>query len=425
MTSGRSVVNLSFVKFRTYKNTELNVSEVGFGLWTISTGWWGNFTEGEAIALMHKAFDLGITLFDAADTYGNGLSEELIAKAFPNQRDEIVIATKVGYDFVHHGEARGRGQREIPQDFSPEAIIRATDAALKRLKTDRIDLLQLHNIRMEQVYDDALWKTLEKIKSEGKVRYYGIALGPAIGWLYEGVNSIRERELTSVQHIYNMLEQHPGRAFHDAATEAGKNTMFLIRVTHSSGMLEGKYTAETKFPPTDHRSHRPRSWLLNGVKKVEQLRFLENAERTLGQAALQWLLADDRVASTLPNIYNEEQLVEFAKAPDTAPLTSDDMAKIEELYSANFGIEEEPPKFKGTMELPKETGSRIDTNFTEFTRIFQGGLNQVCEIRANTRIRVSNLIRLVPRPVRRGGFRVDLDRAAANGRRSSDLCTRL
>jgi aryl-alcohol dehydrogenase-like predicted oxidoreductase len=345
------------VKFRTYKNTDLTVSEVGFGLWTISTGWWGNFTEGEAIALMHKAFDLGLTLFDAADTYGNGLSEELIAKAFQNQRDEIVIATKVGYDFVHHGEARGRGQREIPQDFSPEAITRAADAALKRLRTDRIDLLQLHNIRMEQVYDDALWKTLDKLKTEGKVRHYGIALGPAIGWLYEGVNSIRERELTSVQHIYNMLEQHPGRAFHDAATEVGKNTMFLIRVTHSSGMLEGKYTAETKFLPTDHRSHRPRSWLLNGVKKVEQLRFLENSQRTLGQAALQWLLADDRVASTLPNIYDEEQLVEFAKAPDTAPLTSDDMAKIEELYSANFGIEEEPPKFKGTMELPQETAA--------------------------------------------------------------------
>ncbi len=81
-------------------------------------------------------------------------------------------------------------------------------------------------------------------------------------------------------------------------------------------MLEGKYTAETTFPPTDHRSHRPRSWLLNGIKKIDKLRFLENSERTLGQAALQWLLADDRVASTLPNIYNEEQLIEFAKAPE-------------------------------------------------------------------------------------------------------------
>src|SRR5437763_3438165 len=341
------------MRFRTYKNTDLTVSEVGFGLWTISTGWWGNFTEGEAIALMHKAFDLGITLFDAADTYGNGLSEELIAKAFPNQRDQIVIATKVGYDFVHHGEARGRGQREIPQDFSPEAITHATDAALKRLNTDRIDLLQLHNIRMEQVYDDALWTTLEKLKTEGKVRYYGIALGPAIGWLYEGTNCIRERDVTSVQHIYNMLEQHPGRAIHDAATNTDKDTMFLIRVTHSSGMLEGKYTAETTFAPTDHRSHRPRSWLLNGVKKIDRLRFLESADRTLGQAALQWLLEDERVASTLPNIYEEAQLIEFAKAPECPPLTSDEMEKIAELYEENFGVEREEPKFKGTMELPE------------------------------------------------------------------------
>ena len=83
------------MKFRIYKNTDLTMRENGFGLGTISTGWWRNLTEGEAIALMHKAFDLGITLFDSADTYGNGLSEELIAKAFPKQRDEIVIARKV------------------------------------------------------------------------------------------------------------------------------------------------------------------------------------------------------------------------------------------------------------------------------------------------------------------------------------------
>jgi aryl-alcohol dehydrogenase-like predicted oxidoreductase len=192
------------------------------------------------------------------------------------------------------------------------------------------------------------------LKASGKIRYYGIALGPAVGWLYEGVNCIREREITSVQHIYNMLEQHPGRAMQDAATDAGKATMFLIRVTHSSGMLEGKYTADTIFPPTDHRSHRPHSWLLNGIKKIDQLRFLENSERTLGQAALYWLLADDRVASTLPNIYNEEQLIEFAKAPDCPPLTADDLAKIDDLYSENFGLEPEEPKFKGTMEMPAE-----------------------------------------------------------------------
>src|ERR1700732_903988 len=129
------------MKYRTYRNTDLTVSEVGFVLCTVSTGWWGNFSEAEAIALMQKALDCGVTLFDAADTYGNGLSEELIAKAFPDKRDQIVIATKVGYDFVTHGETRGRGQREIPQDFSPEAIMRATDAALEWLKTAGVGMV--------------------------------------------------------------------------------------------------------------------------------------------------------------------------------------------------------------------------------------------------------------------------------------------
>ncbi len=340
------------MQFRTYKNTDLTVSAVGFGLWTISTGWWGQFTEGESIALMHRALDLGVTLFDAADTYGNGLSEELIAKAFPNQRDQIVIATKVGYDVANHGSDERRGQRAIPHDFSAGAITAATDAALRRLKTDRIDLLQLHNIGLEEVDRDETWEALDRLVTAGKVRYTGFALGPAIGWMYEGIRAIEQRPVTSVQHIYNLLEQHPGLALHEAARRAGRDTMFLVRVPHSSGMLEGRYTADTVFPPTDHRVHRPRSWLLNGIKKVEQLRFLEGPDRTLGQAALLWLLADDRVASTLPNIYDEAQLTEFARATDAPALLDDEMGRIAALYANNFGVEEEPGRFKGTMELP-------------------------------------------------------------------------
>ena len=337
------------MKYRTYRNTDLTVSEVGFGLWTLSTGWWGDFSEDQAVELMRKALDLGITLYDAADTYGNGRSEELIAKAFGHQRDRLVIATKIGYDFVHYGNER-RGQREIPQDFSPEALTRATEAALRRLQTDRIDLLQLHNIRMEQVTEDSIWETLERLRDKGWVRYYGIALGPAIGWMYEGINCINERLVTSVQHIYNMLEQHPGAAIHNAARESGKDTMFLIRVPHSSGMLEGHYTLETKFPPGDHRNHRPRSWLVNGVKKVEQLRFLESPSRTLAQAALRWLLRDERVASVLPNIYDEKQLSEFAAATEAPDCTDEEMEEVNSLYRSNFGIsEDDPPKFKGTM----------------------------------------------------------------------------
>ena len=146
------------------------------------------------------------------------------------------------------GSDERRGQRAIPHDFSPAALVRSTEAALKRLKTDRIDLLQLHNIGLEQVDDDAVWETLEGLVTDGKIRYYGFALGPAIGWLYEGIRGIEKRPVTSVQHIYNMLEAHPGAALHETARATGRDTMFLIRVTHSSGMLEGRYTEETVFP---------------------------------------------------------------------------------------------------------------------------------------------------------------------------------
>ncbi|HEY8899442.1 MAG TPA: aldo/keto reductase [Chthoniobacterales bacterium] len=340
------------MKYRSFRGSDVRVSEVGFGLWTLSTGWWGTYTDEQAVALMRQALDLGITLFDAADTYGNGRSEHLIAQAFEGRRDEIVIATKVGYDFVTHGEERGRGQREIPQDFSPAAIRRAVDAALGRLKTDCIDILQLHNIRMEQAGDDALWAVLEDLRAEGKIKVGGLALGPAIGWLGEGVQAIRRQNPGVIQHIYNLLEPHPGAAIHQAARDCGADTMALIRVPHSSGMLEGKYTVDTVFPPNDHRNHRPRSWLLNGVKKVEQLRFLErDGVRTLGQAAILWLLADDRVASVLPNIYDAEQLAEFAKAPDLPPLTPEELDRVAELVAQNFGLEIEEPKFKGTMDL--------------------------------------------------------------------------
>jgi aryl-alcohol dehydrogenase-like predicted oxidoreductase len=341
------------MKFRTLPETEIRVSEIGFGLWTISTGWWGQFTEGEAVALMHKALDLGITLYDAADTYGNGYSEELIAKAFPKQRDEIVIATKVGYNFYDHGNER-RGQREIPQDFSVPFIRTAVEKALQRLNTDRIDILQLHNIREDQVAADALWELLEQLVREGKIRAYGAALGPAIGWLYEGIDCVQSRRPHVLQHIYNALEPHPGRRIMDegeATSEPARpaRTRYLIRVTHSSGMLEGKYTAETVFPPTDHRSHRPKSWLINGLKKIETLQFLVGPDRTLGQAALQWLLADERVASCLPNIYEEAQLREFAAATDSPALTKDELARVADLARTNFGISDETPNYKGTM----------------------------------------------------------------------------
>ena len=191
---------------------------------------------------------------------------------------------------------------------------------------------------MDAVEDDGLFALMDEFRSEGKIRAYGIALGPKIGWLEEGVRAMRERRIEGVQMIYNLLEQDPGRGLIEAARET--DTSLIVRVPHSSGMLEGHYDENTTFAKNDHRRHRPKEWLTTGLKKVEQLSFLtESGERTLGQAALKFVLASPEVVSTLPNIYGEEQIEEFAATSDTPDLTPDELSRVAELYEDNFGLE--------------------------------------------------------------------------------------
>jgi aryl-alcohol dehydrogenase-like predicted oxidoreductase len=149
--------------------------------------------------------------------------------------------------------------------------------------------------------------------------------------------------------IWNILEQHPGTAMIEAARRHAPRCCFNIRVTHASGMLEGKYTEDTVFPPNDHRRHRPRSWLINGLAKIRTLDFL-TTRMTLGQAALKWLLAEPLVVTTLPNIYDAEQLAEFAEASDMSDLSEDQLRRVAELAATNFGVDEPPMAYKGTME---------------------------------------------------------------------------
>lgn len=326
------------MRYRRLGSTDLQLSEVGFGVWTLSAGWWGNYTDDEAIALLRRAFDLGVTFFDAADTYGNGRAEELVGRAFAGRRDSVVIGTKFGYDFYNYAGER-RGQQEIPQDWSESHVRRALEGSLQRLGTDYIDIYQLHNPKMDAIENDSLWALLEEFRREGKVRVYGPALGPAIGWRDEGAKALRERPCGVLHQIYNMLEQEPGRDLAALARERG--TGVLVRVPHSSGLLEGKYTLETKFDKGDHRSHRKREWLVEGLQKLDKLQFLVRDDRTIGQAALRWLFADPAITSALPNIYNDEQLVEFAGAADSPDLTEDELARIDDLYARGFSLKDE------------------------------------------------------------------------------------
>ncbi len=339
------------MKTRILPTSGVAVSEVGFGTWTVATGWWGEKTDADAVALMRSALDdHGVTFFDAADSYGNGRSEHQLAEAFRGRRNEVVYGTKIGYDIYDEAAASARrGQSELPQRFEADYMRMAVDRCLQRLETDRIDILQLHNIKMEHVRNPEIWETLRQLAREGKIRAWGAAFGPAIGWLYEAVELMeREPDIDTIQMIWNILEQHPGTAMIEAAHRTAPSCRFNIRVTHASGMLEGKYTEDTVFPANDHRRHRPRSWLVNGLQKIRTLEFLA-VRMTLGQAALKWLLADPLVVTTLPNIYDAEQLEEFAAASELVDLSRDDLERVAALATGNFGVEEPPMAYKGTM----------------------------------------------------------------------------
>jgi aryl-alcohol dehydrogenase-like predicted oxidoreductase len=323
------------VRYRELGSTGVRVSEVGFGVWTLATGWWGDVDDDDAVALLREAYELGVTFFDTADTYGEGRGERLVARALGDVRDEVAIATKFGYDIYSPWERKGHSER--PHDWSPDYVRFALEQSLQRLGTDRIDLYQLHNPRMDAIQSDEVFAVLEEARHAGKIRSYGVALGPAIGWCDEGLWAIEHRSIGACQIIHNILEQDPGRDLLAAARRNGVGVM--ARVPHSSGMLEGRYTADTVFAENDHRRHRPRQWLIDGLQKVDRLAFLTESGRTLGQAAIQWLLAEPCMATVLPNIYDPAQLREFAAAPDTPPLSREELDRVAELYANAFFLE--------------------------------------------------------------------------------------
>ena len=192
------------MEYRILKGTNRKVSVVGFGVWTVGTKMWGVPDEDydTGIRLLRTAQDLGISFFDTADVYGDGKGETLLARAFEGRRDEIVVATKFGYDFYNHPGVQP-GQRERPHNWSPEFIRRACEKSLERLKTDHIDFYQLHNPRLDTIRNDDVFEALHQLRDQGKIGTFGAALGPAIDrrQIAEGVAMLRERG-GHVQIIY-------------------------------------------------------------------------------------------------------------------------------------------------------------------------------------------------------------------------------
>src|SRR2546421_7970577 len=259
---------------RKFGNTGVEVSAISLGCWIFGVDWWGHYTDEDGIRLMKFAQDQGITFFDNGDAYGNGRAETMFGKFLKTtQRNRVEIGGKFGYDFYSDpGEAGSHKERK--QDFSPRFMRFALEQSLKRLGVDRIDLYMAHNIKLPQFRDDT-FAELEKVKQEGKIKAWGVSLGPAIGWREEGIEAIMKHDAKAVQTVYNLFEQSPGREFCETARayKAG----VLARVHDNSSILKDVVKVDTNIDKNDHRKFRDNAWKVYGLKKLELVRPLAQA----------------------------------------------------------------------------------------------------------------------------------------------------
>ena len=326
---------------RTIPGTDLSVSLLGFGNFVFGTNWWGDFTDDHGVALQDLAVDLGVNFFDTAAAYGNGRAEELLARTIRRfGRDKLVVSTKFGYDFYGDPGEQG-GHRERRQDFSAKFVRYDLEQSLRRLQVDTLDLVQAHNIKLPQFHDE-LFELMGQLQQEGKVRHWGIALGPAIGWREEGYRAFLDHDAAVVQTVMNLYEQDPGREFCEIAQRRGRGGV-IARVPTNSGMLDEEFKSpEHRFHESDHRKFRDRNWLVYGLKKNEILRGIAAREGlSIRHLAMKWLASIPTLVSIEPNITSEADLRAYAAAcSDERPLSQATLDEIARLYAGDFGLGE-------------------------------------------------------------------------------------
>lgn len=290
------------MKYRPFGNTGITVSEVGFGSNTISgQGTLGVVDEAQGAAAVQRAYESGITFFDTAEAYSEGRSEEVIGRVLGNKSD-AVICTKVG---ANAGA------------ITPERIRTAAEPSLRRLRRDTIDVYLLHNPSTEQVQDPAIKEALKSLVKDGLIRSYGVSLllTDQVG---QGNAVISEGGYSSMQMTMNFAERETEETVLPPALEHGVGT--IIRVPLGSGILSGKYTADSQFPENDRRNaSRPevKKQMDSRMAYAEQLRELAQADGiSMVHAALGWLLSHPAVSVVIPGAKTPAQAEDNAAASE-------------------------------------------------------------------------------------------------------------
>ena len=294
-------------------NTGLIVSEIGMGTWELGGREWGDIGETDAVDLLRYAFESGVTYYDTADQYGGGRAERLLGEAFSALGDRVVIATKLGYELDSDGWI-SHGWEHPSFNVSPEYIRSAVEGSLTRLKRDVIDIYQFHSPPPASEWDDA-FGTMDDLKAEGKIRFYGMGLGSEA----DALKAMEETDISSLMLTYNILTQEMAAPVMETAAEKG--IAVVVRQPLSSGLLSGQLGPDTVFAENDYRKTWSREKFLADLERVEQVKsIIGDKARSLPQAALKFILAHPAVSSVVPGMMTSAQVDDGVATSTAAPL---------------------------------------------------------------------------------------------------------
>jgi aryl-alcohol dehydrogenase-like predicted oxidoreductase len=318
------------------------VSVVGLGTWQLGTDW-GDVSEADAHAVLDAALEAGVTFVDTADVYGDGRSEQLIGSYLADHPDaQVTVATKMG-----------RRVEQVPEAYTLEAFRGWIDRSRTNLRTDRLDLVQLHCPPTPVFSDDAVFDALDTLVEEGAIASYGVSVETTA----EALTAIARPNVATVQIILNAFRLKPLDEVLPAASEAGVG--IIARVPLASGLLSGRYTTQTTFPETDHRTYNRHGEAFDvgetfsgvdyatGVEAaqefaqlVEELDTATEAEGapplTPAQAAIAWLWQQSGVSTVIPGARSADQARANAAAGSARVLGPTFERGVRRIYDERF-----------------------------------------------------------------------------------------
>jgi aryl-alcohol dehydrogenase-like predicted oxidoreductase len=317
------------MQYRALGRTGFKVSTISFGAWAIG-GTWGPVDDADSLKALHQALDLGVNFFDTADVYGDGHSEQLLARLKRERSTRFHVATKVG-------------RRSNPHDaksYTRASLTAHVERCAKNLETEALDLLQLHCPPTDVYYMPEVFGVLDDLRRAGKLQHYGVS----VERVEEALKAIEYPNVESVQIVFNLFRQRPAELFFAQAER--RQVGILARLPLSSGLLSGKMKKGQHFAADDHREFNRTGAAFDrgetfsgldfdtGVEVAEELRALVPPNMTLAQFALRWIAMHDAVTCSIPGAKRPEQVAENAAAADLPALSDEVMRRVREIYDA-------------------------------------------------------------------------------------------